>query len=248
MSVAQTLWCDADGNLFPSEEPAYLASAGVTNDFLAVMGVDARYSAEELRLGHTGKNFRTTAAALCVEHGVEVSSTVLEQWVRREAEVVTEHLGRTLRPDPAVLGPLEALARRHPLALVSSSALARLDVCLRVTGLAHLFPPSRRFSAEDSLAVPSGKPDPAVYRYAGSRLHCPPGSGVAIEDSAVGVQAAVGAGYAALGNVQFVPVDERQARTEDLLKAGAVAVVTSWSEISAALRADEGDHQTALIH
>jgi hypothetical protein len=29
------LLCDADGNLFPSEEPAFVASAEVTNRFLA---------------------------------------------------------------------------------------------------------------------------------------------------------------------------------------------------------------------
>ena len=29
------LLCDADGNLFPSEEPAFEASAEVTNAFLA---------------------------------------------------------------------------------------------------------------------------------------------------------------------------------------------------------------------
>ena len=106
MGAVRVLWCDADGNLFPSEEPAYEASAQVTNDFLTTMGVAARYTAEELRLGYTGKNFRTTAAALCAEHGAELPASVLEEWVRREAELVTDHLGRTLTPDPDVLGPL----------------------------------------------------------------------------------------------------------------------------------------------
>ena len=235
MGGVPVLWCDADGNLFPSEEPAYEASAHVTNDFLATMGVAARYTAEELRLGYTGKNFRTTAAALCAEHGVDLPASVLEEWVRREAEVVTDHLGRTLTPDPDVLGPLEALARGHELALVSSSAAARLDVCLEATGLEHLFAPSVRFSAEDSLPVPTGKPDPAIYRHAGERLGRPPGEGVAIEDSAVGVRSAVAAGYAAIGNVQFVPLQERSARAAALLDAGAFQVVTSWAEVSGAL-------------
>jgi HAD superfamily hydrolase (TIGR01509 family) len=237
MRAAAVLWCDADGNLFPSEEPAYDASAGVTNDFLAAMGVPTRYTAEELRLGYTGKNFRTTAAVLCAEHGVDLPAATIDEWVLREAQVVTAHLGRTLTPDPDVLGPLEALATEHELALVSSSASARLDVCLEATGLAHLFAPAVRFSAEDSLLVPSGKPDPAIYRFAGNRLRCPPGEGVAIEDSTVGVQAAVAAGYAAVGNVQFVPHEERAVRVDALLAAGAFQVVSSWSEIPAALDA-----------
>ena len=235
MTSPRVLWCDADGNLFPSEEPAYVASAGVTNEFLAAMGIDATYTPDELRLGHTGKNFRTTAPALCREHGVEVPFRVLDSWVRREAEVVTAYLGRTLRPDPDVLGPLETLARHHTLALVSSSASRRLDVCLQATGLTHLFPHGVRFSAEDSLLVPSGKPDPAIYRFAGNRLRCPPGEGVAVEDSVVGVQAAVAAGYATVGNVQFVPEDERAARAQALLGAGAGEVVGSWSELGPVL-------------
>ena len=40
------LLCDADGNLFPSEEPAFVASAGVTNRYLAALGSERRFSAE----------------------------------------------------------------------------------------------------------------------------------------------------------------------------------------------------------
>ena len=36
----EAVLCDADGNLFPSEEPAFDASAEVTNAFLASLGVD----------------------------------------------------------------------------------------------------------------------------------------------------------------------------------------------------------------
>ena len=65
--------CDADGNLFPSEEPAFEASAEVTNRYLAALGSDRRFTAEELRLATTGRNFRTTAAdlATAVRHAHE---------------------------------------------------------------------------------------------------------------------------------------------------------------------------------
>ncbi len=33
----EALLCDADGNLFPSEEPAFVATADVTNRFLAAL-------------------------------------------------------------------------------------------------------------------------------------------------------------------------------------------------------------------
>ena len=41
-----TLLCDADGNLFASEEPAFEASAEVTNRFLAELGDARRFTAE----------------------------------------------------------------------------------------------------------------------------------------------------------------------------------------------------------
>src|SRR3981081_1583630 len=64
--------CDADGNLFPSEEPAFEASVEVTNRFLARFGVAARYTAEGLRRETTGKNFRTTVVDLAVQRGVPI--------------------------------------------------------------------------------------------------------------------------------------------------------------------------------
>ena len=83
--------------------------------------------------------------------------------------MVSAHLGRTLRPDPAVLGPLTRLAEHYTLAAVSSSALSRLDTCFRATGLGDLLPSERRFSAQDSLPTPISRPDPAVYLFAVAR-------------------------------------------------------------------------------
>ena len=233
----EVLLCDADGNLFPSEEPAFVASAEVTNRCLAVLGVTRRYGAEELRLATTGKNFRTTIVDLAHEAGLRdtLSRDALEHWVAEERSAVTTHLARTLQPDPAVREPLLRLARRFELAAVSSSALARLDACFSATGLAELFPPQRRFSAEDSLPVPTSKPDPAIYTFAGRELGVTGPSGLAIEDSLPGALSAVAAGFATIGNVAFVAPDERSERREALYAAGVVAVVASWSELESLL-------------
>lgn len=64
VEAVDVLLCDADGNLFPSKEPAFVASSAVTNRLLADLGVERRYTATELRRGTTGKNFRTTAVEL----------------------------------------------------------------------------------------------------------------------------------------------------------------------------------------
>jgi HAD superfamily hydrolase (TIGR01509 family) len=226
----QILLCDADGNLFPSEEPAFDASVEVTNTFLAEIGSDRRFTAGELRLATTGLNFRSTARRLAVEAGVP--DVDVEPWVLEEKRAVTAHLARTLRPHAPTSAALTALADHLPLAAVSSSALARLAGCFTATGLDELFPADRRFSAEDSLPTPTSKPDPAVYLHACDELGIAPEQGLAVEDAVAGVQSAVAAGCPVVGNLLFVQPDEREQRGADLLAAGALTLVESWQELA----------------
>jgi beta-phosphoglucomutase-like phosphatase (HAD superfamily) len=226
----QILLCDADGNLFPSEEPAFDASVEVTNAFLAHIGSDRRFTAEGLRLAATGLNFRSTALRLAAEAGG--TDVDVEPWVVEEKRAVTAHLARTLRPHAPTSEALTALAAHLPLAVVSSSALARLAGCFTATGLDALIPPEVRFSAEDSLPVPTSKPDPAVYLHACAALGIPPAAGLAVEDSLPGARSAVAAGCPTLGNLLFVPPAERAERAAALEDAGVLAVVSSWQEIA----------------
>ncbi len=236
-AAVEVLLCDADDSLFPSEGPAFAASARVTNACLEQLGVDRRFAPEELRRLGTGKTFRTTITGLAREAGAEHALTpdVLERWVLQERRAVTAPLAEVLRPDPAVREPLTRLGARFELAAVSSSALARLDACFTATGLADLIPPDRRFSAEDSLPAPTSKPDPAIYRLAGERLGVAGARGVAIEDSVAGARSAVAAGFATVGNVAFVAPPERAGRTAALRAAGVAQVVLSWRELEDAL-------------
>ncbi|MGY1650927.1 HAD family hydrolase [Geodermatophilus sp. SYSU D01119] len=230
-----TLLCDADGTLFPSEEPAYAASADVTNRFLAGLGAGRSYGPDELQRMTNGKNFRAAAGQLATAHGRELSGADLEHWVVEEKDVVTAHLRTVLRPDPAVRGPLERLARRYALAAVTSSAASRLAACLEVTGLAPLFTPGSRFSAEDSLPEPTSKPDPAVYLHAGATLGVDPVEAVAVEDSVNGARSAVAAGHPTIGILQFVPEAQRRDRAAALREVGVTAVAGSWEDVAALL-------------
>jgi len=229
----EVLLLDADGNLFPSEEPAFVASAEVTNRFLADLGVDRSFTPNELRLATTGMNFRTTALRLAEEHGH--ADVDVEPWVEEERRAVTDHLARTLLPDRATLTALTALSAYLPLAAVSSSALARLAGCFTATELDQLIPLDRRFSAEDSLPTPTSKPDPEVYLHACQRMGVDPEHALAVEDSVPGALSAVRAGCPTIGNVGYVVPAERAQRRTDLLEAGALAVVGSWTELSTLL-------------
>ena len=226
----RALLCDADGNLFPSEEPAFVASAEVTNRFLAELGSDQQFTAEELRLATTGMNFRSTAARFAAELGRE--DVDIEPWVQEEKRAVTAHLGRTLRPHDETTTALTSFAEHLTLAAVSSSALGRLAACFTATGLDDLIAPERRFSAEDSLPTPTSKPDPAVYLFACQRLGIAPHEGLAVEDSIPGALSAVRAGCPTVGNLLFVQDPERESRAAALRDAGVLAVVSSWAELA----------------
>lgn len=231
LSRVTAVLLDADGTLFPSEEPAFEASAGVTRAFADEYGFTGDFSPEHLRRSTTGKNFRTTAAELLAGAGLTAEPAALQRWVDREKREVTAYLAEVLRPQPEVLTALAELRARFELAVVSSSALTRLAACFTASGLDDLLAAEVRFSAEDSLPTPTSKPHPAVYQFAADRLGITTAQAVAVEDSVTGASSAVAAGILTVGLVQFVPPDERVARVEALYDAGAAAVVDSWTAL-----------------
>ena len=227
----EVLLCDADGNLFPSEEAAFVASAAATNRLLAEHGVDRRFGPTELRRAAAGRNFRSMALELARRHGLTIDDGQLERYVQDEKRGVIATLRSELAPDPEVVQPLTRLAERLRLAAVSSSATSRLDACFHATRLELLFPADLRFSAEDSLPWPASKPDPAIYAHAGRVLGVSGSSAIAVEDAPAGVQAAVAAGFPTIGNLMFVARRERAERAAALRAAGAVAIIDSWWQL-----------------
>jgi beta-phosphoglucomutase-like phosphatase (HAD superfamily) len=238
LSAVRVLLCDADDSLFPSEQPAFVAATEATNRLLRDLGSHRSYEPDELRRVAAGRNFRAMAQDLAAEHEVELEQEELERLVAEEIAEVSAYLGRVLCPDPEVIEPLTRLARRYDLAVVSSSALSRLEACFTATGLDDLFPPAVRYSAEDSLPEPTSKPDPAVYSFAREDLGIGAAEGLAIEDSVPGTTSAVAAGFQTVGNVMFVPPEEQAGRVEQLREAGAAAIMHSWRQLEELLGAD----------
>jgi beta-phosphoglucomutase-like phosphatase (HAD superfamily) len=227
-----TLLCDADGTLFPSEEPAYDASAIVTRAFADRYELGGDFSAEQLRRAGTGRNFRSLSADLLAAAGCEADPEELAGWIELERREVTAHLTATLAPIDEVRATVSALRRRYGLAVVTSSASARVRACLAASGLEGFFADDALFSAEDSMPQPVSKPDPAIYLHAMAELGISAQQSLAVEDSDAGTRSAVAAGIRTIGIVQFVPEAERSDRAAELKRAGALTVVGTWSELS----------------
>ena len=79
--AATWLLCDADGTLFPSEEPAYEVSAEVMNRLLEQLGAERPCTPAELQAMTDGKNFRAGAGQLAQGYGQELPPAELDRWV-----------------------------------------------------------------------------------------------------------------------------------------------------------------------
>jgi HAD superfamily hydrolase (TIGR01509 family) len=112
---------------------------------------------------------------------------------------------RELEPVAGVAATLSRLrADGIPYCVASSGSHERIRVALRKTGLYDFFGEDRIFSSED---VGCGKPAPDLFLHAAERMGTAPGRCAVVEDSPLGVRAAVAAGMDAYGYTAMTPAD-----------------------------------------
>ncbi|MYT70358.1 MULTISPECIES: HAD family hydrolase [unclassified Streptomyces] len=112
---------------------------------------------------------------------------------------------RELQPVPGVVEVLEKLTSDGvPYCVASSGSHERIRVGHRTTGLDRWFGEGRVFSSED---VGRGKPAPDLFEYAARRMGVAPEKCVVVEDSPLGVQAAVAAGMDVYGFTAMTPAE-----------------------------------------
>ncbi|MFI8966705.1 HAD family hydrolase [Streptomyces sp. NPDC053493] len=106
----------------------------------------------------------------------------------------------------AVEGVEDVLKKLHeagvPYCVASSGSHERIRVGHRKTGLDVWFPEEIVFSAED---VGRGKPAPDLFLHAAARMGVAPERCVVVEDSVLGVQAAIAAGMDVYGFTAMMP-------------------------------------------
>ncbi|MFE2265504.1 HAD family hydrolase [Streptomyces griseosporeus] len=110
---------------------------------------------------------------------------------------------RELKPVAGVEDVLEKLtAAGVPYCVASSGSHERIRVGHRTTGLDRWFDEGRIFSSQD---VGRGKPAPDLFLHAAQKMGVAPERCVVVEDSPLGVQAAVAAGMDVLGFTAMTP-------------------------------------------
>ncbi|MFZ4154399.1 HAD family hydrolase [Streptomyces pseudogriseolus] len=113
---------------------------------------------------------------------------------------------RELKPVPGVADVLEKLAADGvPYCVASSGSHERIRVGHRAAGLNRFFDDGRIFSSQD---VGRGKPAPDLFLHAAERMGTTPERCVVVEDSPLGVQAAVTAGMDVYGFTAMTPAEK----------------------------------------
>src|SRR5215217_4310715 len=126
------------------------------------------------------------SAYLHRELGVPMEAAAISREVVRRME---EGYRRQLPLLPGAREAVEALSKRWPLGVASSSNRELIDLFL------SLAPFGRAFRASvSSEEVARGKPAPDVYLEAAARMGVAPGRAVAVEDSSNGIRSAAAAG------------------------------------------------------
>ncbi|KUM74247.1 HAD family hydrolase [Streptomyces curacoi] len=110
---------------------------------------------------------------------------------------------RELKAVVGVVDVLEKLVGEEvPYCVASSGSHERIRVGHRTTGLERFFEDGRIFSSQD---VGRGKPAPDLFLYAAERMGVAPERCVVVEDSPLGVRAAVAAGMDVYGFTAMTP-------------------------------------------
>ena len=176
--MIECLIFDCDGTLVDSE---YLCNLGLVKK-LAEVKIEA--DANELMHRFRGWKLANIIHSLEELYDIELETT-FESTYR---QIVAELFETELEP---IVGVTEMLGQIDlPMCVASSGPRHKIEQALRVTELSHFF--GRNLFS--SYEIQSWKPKPDLFLHAADQMGFPPEQCAVIEDSEVGIQAAVAAG------------------------------------------------------
>lgn len=168
---------DSDGTLVDSE----LLNCEAMSAELALSG--AVESAESLVGRYRGGNFLKIMPDLEQRHGVQLPADFNERFRQR----AMRHFTQYLQPIAGISDALSQLD--YPKCVASNAPMEKLQHVLAITDLGKYF--HHLYSAYE---VRSWKPDPGLFLHAASDMGFAPDQCIVVEDSDVGVSAALNAG------------------------------------------------------
>jgi len=222
-----------------SEHLAFEACAELANEILEKQGISDRYTGPQLLKEFVGQNFRGMMVSLTKKYNFTLTPDEFDSYVDRELGKVIEMLEKKAEPCEGVIPVLQKLYadKRYGLAVVSSSALSRVQASIRKVNIDRYFPQNHVYSAATSLPKPTSKPDPAVYLHACKEIGVKPGECVAVEDSRSGATAAKNAKIPLIGYVGPYDEDEKEHMRKVLKEeCGAIVVMEHWDEFEECLK------------
>ena len=173
---------DLDGTLVDSE--------GICQQGYLDLVPELSESVEDMILRYRGINLEE----IMVDLEKRVGRRLEEDFESRYRARVAQLLASRLQPMPGVPEMLTQLtAAGFPMCIASNGPLHKMRLSLETCDLLHYFE-GRLYSAHEILAW---KPDPSLFLYAAHQLGYPPEQCVVIEDSPVGIEAAIAAGMIA---------------------------------------------------
>lgn len=176
--MIECLIFDCDGTLVDSE---LLCNIGLVAK-LAEVGIEA--DATELMHRYRGWKLAKIMQSLEQVYQIELASD-FELTYRQTVSDLFEH---QLKPVAGVEAMLAQI--RLPMCVASSGPRHKIEQALRVTGLSRFF--SRNIFS--SYEVQSWKPEPGLFLHTAEQMGFLPEQCAVIEDSYVGIQAALAAG------------------------------------------------------
>src|SRR4051794_8034429 len=176
---------DCNGVLVDSEK---LATAVVSQEF---MRAGFALPAEVIARYFTGRR----PADMFAEVETAAGRKLPPNFAMTVASATLQRFRAELRATAHVAYALNWL--RGPKCVASSSSFDRIRLSLETTDLIRFFDPFL-FSASE---VANGKPAPDLFLQAAGKMHVEPRDCIVVEDSPVGVAAAVAAGMSAIGFV-----------------------------------------------
>jgi HAD superfamily hydrolase (TIGR01509 family) len=177
---------DCDGVLVDSER----ISNAVLAEALTAVGVEV--SADEAHDRYRGMFLQEIRADAERRLGTALPDGFVETFERDREEAFRA----ALQPVPGAAAAVRAArAVGYEVCVASQGRLSKTELTLSLTGLRELFAPDALFSAH---SVARGKPAPDLFLHAAATMGWEPAQCVVVEDTMIGVRAALAAGMRAI--------------------------------------------------